>query len=110
MDHGKKNPKIISDNELINEERMIVNTNINVNTYSKSKNDLDHINKILTGNNNNNNNTYTEVSDSHVDTHSIIIRCKEMRDAYHVDIGHRLILYIYYYYYYHYYYYLKNNN
>ena len=109
MEHGKKNSKINTDNELINEARKDTHINTNSNTYSKSpstdekrKNDL-FIKKVF-------NNTKTRIDadlskvdlktdikssssvntniDTHVDTHSVIIRCKEMRDAYHVDIGH----------------------
>ena len=114
MEHGKKNSKINTDNELINEARKDTHINTNSNSYSKSpstdekrKNDL-FIKKVF-------NNTKASVDadlskvdlktvdgstdikssssvntniDTHVDTHSVIIRCKEMRDAYHVDIGH----------------------
>ena len=106
MEHGKKKSKINSDNELINEARKDTHINTNSNSYSKSpptdekkKNDL-FIKKVFNNSKTSADSGLSKVNptivdsksntnvDTHVDTHSVIIRCKEMRDAYHVDIGH----------------------
>lgn len=111
MEHDKKKPKISSDNELINEARKYANTNTNANAYSKStaidserrKNDLliettyntdtsivDNNTKDVNGSEERSIQPNVKLpSTDHIDTHSVIIRCKEMRDAYHVDMGNR---------------------